>query len=350
MIYLEYGGMVDGYIRTGMGEEVTVNGYAVNVGEWHHFALSFDDASRSLTLYEDGNVYSSTQPGTAHYDLAGQTFYVGGSPDQPSSMIIDDVRFFDTALDQPAIQTWMSTPVSSGTSDESSNPTIMVGGIETGVHWSVMKNGVETPVTSWSIMKNGVETPLADPSATTHTVFGDQAPSYTLAVYADGAPNITVGNYFYAYGDSSVNWQCVGGRVYVPNDPNLVGKNITIEAWYLGGWAVDLTTAPLRSVQTTVPATGGWTAVSWSGFAIPVGSVAFIGYTFEASVDDYYIAASGASVGSNFVTASDGASIVLAESTMSQPFAAQRGAYLMGTSTSGGTANWYGTDIVADTA
>jgi hypothetical protein len=74
--------------------------------QFHHVAGTYDGAN--VRLYLDG-VLASVQPLTSplRTDADGFRFQDNSS----SSITIDDVRFFDEALDQATIASLMSTPV-----------------------------------------------------------------------------------------------------------------------------------------------------------------------------------------------------------------------------------------------
>jgi hypothetical protein len=77
---------------------------APDFGNWHHLAATHDGAN--LRVYRDGVLASTTAMAFAVWDA--QNFRV---LDQTGSAIrIDDPRYFDSALSQSEIATWMATP------------------------------------------------------------------------------------------------------------------------------------------------------------------------------------------------------------------------------------------------
>jgi Concanavalin A-like lectin/glucanases superfamily len=70
---------------------------------WHHFALTYDGVT--LRGYRDAVQFSSA-PLTGTVDLADVVRITDTTSD-----LIDDLRFFDEALDQATIETFMDTPV-----------------------------------------------------------------------------------------------------------------------------------------------------------------------------------------------------------------------------------------------
>lgn len=181
-----------------------------------------------------------------------------------------------------------------------------------------------------------------------YTVFGSGTPPYTQTVYADGSPNITVGNYFYTYGSGTAGWRCRGGRVYLPNDPAINTQSITIMAWVSTTTPLDLATSPLKSVATTTQAAGGWTEVLWdTPFTINSGDLVFIGYAFGAPRQAYYIHAPSPS--STFIRSGDNVDLAFAEAniTTTSPTTG-RARFRQGTGATGNTSAWYGVDIMVD--
>lgn len=187
-----------------------------------------------------------------------------------------------------------------------------------------------------------------------HTVFGSGAPAYTLTVYSDGTPNITLGNYLYPYGTMATGWYCSGGRVYIPNDPAITNQQIAIKMWKssTGGVPADLSTAPLCDVTTTTPAGGGWVEVTWDPVAIASGELVFIGYAFAnpGPSQAYYLHAPSPASGT--IRSVDNVDLVLAEATVTvvSP-TSSRGRFRIGSGSTGSSTAWYGVDIiVTDTA
>lgn len=182
-----------------------------------------------------------------------------------------------------------------------------------------------------------------------YTVFGSGAPAYTLTVYADGNPNITLGNYFYTYGSETAGWRCRGGRVYLPNDAAINSQFVTISAWVSTTTPVDLATTPLKQVTVQTQSAGGWTEVLWdSPFTINTGDFVFIGYAFSSPRQAYYVHAPSPS--SSFVRSVDNVDLALAEPnlTVLTP-ATGRGRFRQGGGATGSSSAWYGTDIMVDT-
>lgn len=177
-----------------------------------------------------------------------------------------------------------------------------------------------------------------------HSVFGSSAPPYTLSVYNDGAPSITLGNYFYVYGAMSSGWNCKGGRVYIPNDSNITGKQVTISAWVATTSAVDLSTAPQATGTTTTPAGGGWAEVVWdTSFSISSGQYVFISYSFNSPQQVYYLHSSSPS--ESHIDSVDGVNLVLAEAYIAA-LSAQRGHFRIGSGSTTQNKSWYGVDII----
>jgi len=178
-----------------------------------------------------------------------------------------------------------------------------------------------------------------------HTVFGSSAPSYTMTAYNDGSPSITLGNYFYVYGGMASGWQCVGGRVYLPNSPHLNGRDVSIKAWHLTTSIVDLSTTPLREVTVTPGLSGGWVEVSWAPFSASAGEMVFIGYSFVSPYQTSYVHTP--SPDNSFVRSLDNVDLALAEASITTLSPnTQRGEYRLGTGATVSSTAWYGMDIV----
>ncbi len=179
-----------------------------------------------------------------------------------------------------------------------------------------------------------------------HTVFGTDAPSYTMNVGSDGTPNIILGNYLYAYASMATGWHCSGGRVWIPtNDPTLYGVTITIKAWVSTTTPVDLGTASLAQGEAVIPNGGGWVEVLWDSFALSPGNLVFIGYEFASPHQAKYIYTP--SPGVPYVRSVDNVDLVLAEATISTLTPnTGRGRFKQGTDPTGYTNAWYGADII----
>lgn len=156
---------------------------------------------------------------------------------------------------------------------------------------------------NWSA-KSAVYTVATQPSPSPGrlSVFFDDAPG-TVSAYNDGRP-IILGSTFYAYGeDYGHNRLCLGGRVWVPNDPQLLGQ-ITIGIWT--NYTIvndrvffDLTQPPLHSKTVTVATQSSWTEVEWdTPVPLDLSTPVLIAYHFVDAPNKYL-----ASTISNSVTA-----------------------------------------------
>jgi hypothetical protein len=111
----------------GSSSDVPTFGTAVlPLNTWTHLAATYDGAHVLLyvngvqvaSLAETGNILTSTNP----LQIGGDTFNTGG---QHFQGLIDDVRIYNQALSQSAIQSDMSTPV--GQAAPSTTPTVTSG-------------------------------------------------------------------------------------------------------------------------------------------------------------------------------------------------------------------------------
>lgn len=195
----------------------------------------------------------------------------------------------------------------------------------------------------------------------THTVFGNGAPAYPIAVYNDGF-GITLANVFYlTNGNGPVSgWRSTGGRVYIPNNPSVTNKSITIMAWAGHGLSTfSIAFDTLREVTTMTPAGGGWCEVTWDEpFDMDYGPTyawVAIGYKFNGAAEkSNYIASAPENAGphvADFPSNTAGLSLVMAHSD--EPGYIEwgdRGAFLIEGETINSSSNlWYGADIIVDT-
>lgn len=166
-----------------------------------------------------------------------------------------------------------------------------------------------------------------------------------MTAYNDGSPSITLGNYFYVYGAMSSTWQCIGGRLYLPNSTHVNGREVTIKAWLLTTSGVDLSTTPLREAPVTAGASGGWVEVSWAPFAVGLGEMVFVGYTFTSPYQTSYVHTPSPS--SALVRSVDNVDLALAESSVTTLTPnTQRGEFKVGTGSTLSSTAWYGVDII----
>lgn len=191
-----------------------------------------------------------------------------------------------------------------------------------------------------------------------HTVFGSSTPPYTVGVWDDGGPSIELGNVFFLTPDNgqAIGWYCKGGRVWIPNDPRVTGKGITLNA-YVG---TDLTSidigsdTPLQQKTTTTPAGGGWCEVLWdTPFLIDYGPQycwVVITYRFDAPNQMMYVTATDLSL-ARVNSVDVGATVCLAESPAGGTYMwSRRGTYRIGSNPTNGSDAWYGADIIIDEA
>lgn len=195
-----------------------------------------------------------------------------------------------------------------------------------------------------------------------YTIFDDTLP-FTPVVYQDGTPTIEAGTIFYTTPDNGPadGLRCAGGRVYIPDNPLVTNKSITMRA-YVGSffqgttaYTNDIVTAvPVREAVTTTPASGGWCEVLWDTPFVtdygPVGCYIAVCYEFTDSADaGVYVAGSGLPPEA-ISSASLGDTLRLAELDNGGGTGASwryRGQYVIGTGGNSYPA-YYCTDIIMD--
>lgn len=192
-----------------------------------------------------------------------------------------------------------------------------------------------------------------------YNVFGNGTPSYPVAAFNDATSAATVANVFYMTNTNgtAIGWRCTGGRIYIPNDPLVTNKSITIMAWMGDSLnPLNLTLAPRQQVVTTTPVSGGWCEVTWDeSFSIDYGPQfcwVAIGYKFNDVADQLcYIAASGlpALDSAAIPSVSVGSTLMLAEVVSEYKAWKNRGSYYFeGEPDPYGVPIWYGADIIVD--
>ncbi len=191
-----------------------------------------------------------------------------------------------------------------------------------------------------------------------YTVFGEAAPSYTFTVYDTGVPSIEIGNIFYLTDSNGpvIGYRSTGARVYIPNDPRIVGQPIRMRL-YIGG--IDLSPASpsvgagqhVREAMTTTPTNGGWCEALWDE-PVPLDYGpnqvwVLITYEFTGSgVESMYIFFSGLPSGA--VASGDiGSSLVLNEEDGGYP-RGRRSRFSVGGGSTQSDVFWYGTDVIID--
>lgn len=193
-----------------------------------------------------------------------------------------------------------------------------------------------------------------------YTVFGEDPLPYTALAYADGGPSIEAGNIFYTTEANGPvdNWQCTGARVWIPNDPTVTNRPITIRV-YVGSLTTGVFTVfgaePVREKATITPAAGGWCEVLWDTPFItdfgPDACYMAVKYIFTEPADaGKYIAATSGLTLNAVPSESVGESLVLAEDTPESGYTwTRRGQYIIDTSPAE-SGTYYSTDIIMDGA
>lgn len=175
-----------------------------------------------------------------------------------------------------------------------------------------------------------------------HSIFGANPYPGTLGLFTDGTPNILLGNGFYTFTAGAAGWPCVGGRLYLPAGVAQVDP-VPIGMWpYAGaGNGPDLSTEPLAEGVIATPVEG-WNEVHWTPVEVTPGVPFWISYDLGGG---RYLAATD--LGTDFIQASDGATVVLGEQNMSGLGA--RAYFRIGAEgTTAGGGNGYGVDVIVD--
>ncbi|NNC10709.1 DUF4038 domain-containing protein [Planctomonas sp. JC2975] len=107
-------GALDTFFRTTASSSGEVDyGTTLSTGTWYHLAVAFSSGSGghgTLTLFVNGASVGTADLPTPGAFTSADTFYMGGSTDQPGSMIVDDARFYPSALVAADVTTAMNTP------------------------------------------------------------------------------------------------------------------------------------------------------------------------------------------------------------------------------------------------
>jgi hypothetical protein len=107
--------VVQGDVR--VGGLVAVNGTAaLTVGTWAHVALTFDGTN--MRLYVNGSLMT-TVANAGTLNNAANFYIAGANPTAAldTDVVVDDVRYYNEALDATAITAAMNTPVGSSPTD-----------------------------------------------------------------------------------------------------------------------------------------------------------------------------------------------------------------------------------------
>ena len=111
------GGFVNAIYHDGTTYRHTTSTVALEDTGWHHIALTFDDASKTMTLYIDGTQAAQNSFTDSISYLGGDTFIGSGTGGLHFQGQIDDARVFDRALDGSDISALAASPVYETDSD-----------------------------------------------------------------------------------------------------------------------------------------------------------------------------------------------------------------------------------------
>lgn len=110
----EAGGNVNARFRKG-GTNFNATVAALAAGDYHHYAVTYDATTGTGSLYLDGVLAASVTvtgggllDAADFFDVASDSAGTGGG----TGLIVDDLRFYDSAIDVAQIAHDMATPVS----------------------------------------------------------------------------------------------------------------------------------------------------------------------------------------------------------------------------------------------
>ena len=96
------------YFVYGMHNPSIWAGYTMNYTNWNHFAVTMDGA-QYYKLFLNGNLVSSVNTNVTADNILRYKNYIGGSSSNLGNLILDDIKFFNRALNITEIQKDMNS-------------------------------------------------------------------------------------------------------------------------------------------------------------------------------------------------------------------------------------------------
>lgn len=94
----------DGFQHYFYGNDLDCYNIGLQDGEWHHIAVTFDPSSDNRSIYMDGQLECSNNPGTV--SVVDTNVQIGNAPssNQIKNAVLEDVRIYSEALSQSQLQ------------------------------------------------------------------------------------------------------------------------------------------------------------------------------------------------------------------------------------------------------
>lgn len=214
------GGTLRWRAKNSSGSVFESSSIPIDTGNWHHIAATHDGVN--LKLYRDGVLFSTTPMASAVWTADVFRLF-----DQTGSSVkIDDVRHFSTALTEPEIATWMNTPAGSAPANEGT-----LSGSFSSPAASLSANGSVDAVLSGAFSSPSSS---YDGTATAEVTLSGTfaAPAVSLAAAASAAAELA-GSF------AAPVFSSAGGSVS-PNDAGLNGSFSTPSATFSARSSVDV--------------------------------------------------------------------------------------------------------------
>lgn len=213
------------------GVPVTITYPAQAVGDWHHYALTYDQ--QTLSAYIDGVVVGA-QAAAGSIDASdGQLYFYG---EEYQQQVVDDLRFFEAPLSETEIQNYMAQTIAPPDLEPPTVPANLAATVayqQVGLTWTLATDNVA--VQNYVVYRS--ETSGFTPTLT------DQVGGPSSASYSDIAP---VGTHYYrvaardeAGNESAASPECV---VTTTQDPGVDYLYPSALGWTPGSVYVDGTT------------------------------------------------------------------------------------------------------------
>ncbi len=164
-----------------------LDGPAVNLGEWDHLAITYDDASEMKKLYVNGELAVEANDSVFPNDTT--PFNIGSGSDYGGTFWfkgdLDDIAFWDNALTLKEIRDVMNNGVPHGAPavvNFSASPPLINSGQTVTLSWDVLRADFVSITPGVGTVANMSGSVVASPAETT---------TYTLTAVGDSTPNAT---------------------------------------------------------------------------------------------------------------------------------------------------------------